>query len=71
MTPSTLARQHFEAAAAEAVRLGLDPDALGRQMLGQIIQSFLTRRSISDVRAELTAALETIDPDTDFMFMRP
>jgi len=31
----------------------------------------LLRRSIQDVRAEILAAAENLDPDADHMFMRP
>jgi hypothetical protein len=56
---------------AQAGVEGQDPDAVGRTLLAEIVKSMLLRRSIGDVRAEILAAADNIDPDTDYMFMRP
>jgi hypothetical protein len=71
MSASDIARRHFEAAMAEAKASGQDLDAVTRQFLPLVTASFLTRRPLKDVRAELIAAAEHADPDEDFMFMRP
>lgn len=71
MSAGEIARTHFSAAMAAAKAEGQDLDAVARNMLSQAITSMLERRSVADVRAELLAAAENVDPDTDYMFMRP
>lgn len=71
MSASDIAKRHFSAALAEGKASGGDPDAIARQTLSLIIATFLERRSVSDVRQELLSAAENVDPDTDYMFMRP
>lgn len=71
MTAGEIARKHFAAAMAAAKAEGQDSDAVARNMLAAAISSMLERRSVTDVRAELLAAAENVDPDTDYMFMRP
>ena len=71
MTPGEIARTHFAAAVAAAKTQGQDVDAVARAMLSAAIASMLERRSVADVRAELLAAAENVDPETDYMFMRP
>jgi hypothetical protein len=71
MNAGQIARAHFAAAMAQAGVEGQDPDAVGRTLLAEIVKSMLLRRSIRDVRAEILAAADNIDPDTDYMFMRP
>lgn len=50
---------------------GQDLDAVARAMLSAAVSSMLERRCVADVRAELLAAAENVDPDTDYAFMRP
>jgi len=71
MTAGDIARQNFAAAMAAAAKEGLDLDAVARTMLSLVVASMLERRGVADVRAELLAAAENVDPDTDYMFMRP
>ena len=71
MSAGEIARTHFAAAVAAAKVQGQDVDAVARNMLSLAIGSMLERRSVGDVRAELLAAAENVDPDTDYMFMRP
>jgi hypothetical protein len=71
MTARQIARKHFTAALAEAEASGIDADALARYTLSLVVESFLAHRPLEDVRAELIAAAENADPDTDYMFMRP
>lgn len=56
---------------AQAEAEGQDRDAVGRTLLAEIVKSMLLRRSIRDVRAEILAAADNVDPETDYMFMRP
>jgi hypothetical protein len=71
MTAGEIARTHFVAAMAAAKASGQDADAVARQMLSLVVSSMLERRGVADVRSELLAAAENVDPDTDYMFMRP
>jgi len=71
MSAGDIARTHFAAAMAAAKAEGQDPDAVARNLLSQVVTSMLERRSVADIRAELLAAADNVDPDTDYMFMRP
>lgn len=71
MNAGQIARCHFAAAMAQAVAEGQDTDAVGRTLLAEVVKSMLLRRSMADVRAEILAMADNIDPDTDYMFMRP
>ena len=71
MSAGDIARKHFAAAMDAAVLEGQDPDAIARCTLSLVITSMLRRRSVSDVRSEILAAAENVDPETDCMFMRP
>lgn len=71
MGAGEIARRHFAAAIAAAKADGHDLDAVARGMLAAAILSMLERRSVADVRAELLAAAENVDPDADYAFMRP
>jgi hypothetical protein len=71
MSASDIARRHFEAAVNEAKQAGHTGDAVARQMLALAISTYLEHRTVADVRAEILAAAENIDPDTDYTFMRP
>jgi hypothetical protein len=71
MSADQIARRHFTAALAEATAEGQDPDAVARCLLNLVIETYLAKRSIADVRSELLFLAENFDPDTDFMFMRP
>jgi hypothetical protein len=71
MTAGDIARAHFTAAMAAATAQGQDADAVVRNMLSLVIASMVERRGVADARAELLAAAENADPDTDYMFMRP
>jgi len=71
MSATMIARRHFEEALAEAEKSRAGRDAVARAMLSQVIAKFLEYRTVADVRAELAAAAENCDPDTDYPFMRP
>ena len=45
--------------------------ATGRALLGMAIALFRQTRSTEDIRRELEATLENLDPDEDYAFMRP
>lgn len=71
MNAGQIARAHFAAAMAQAEAEGQDRDAVGRVLLAEVVKSMLLRRGIRDVRAEILAAADNVDPDADYMFMRP
>ena len=63
-----LARKHLEALLAEAQ---IAKDVAGRAMLAQLVECWLEDRKWQDVASELRFTADSIDPDTDFEFMRP
>jgi RimJ/RimL family protein N-acetyltransferase len=71
MSVSEVTRNHFEAAIREAEAAGYSPEGIARSFLSLVVSKYLETRSVSDVRAELIAAAENCDPDTDYPFMRP
>ena len=71
MSAGNIARSHFAAAMAQAKAEGQDLDAVARTMLAEVVKSMLERRSVKDVQAEILAAADNVDPDKDYMFMRP
>jgi hypothetical protein len=71
MSAGEIARRCFENALSDAAEAGLASDAIARSMLSLAISAFLKERSVKDVRDELLAAADNIDPDTDYIFMRP
>ena len=48
-----------------------DPDVLGRALLNEIVSFWRQSRSWNDVAEELRFTADSLDPDTDFEFMRP
>jgi len=70
-TPGEIAKTHFEAALAQAQAAKIDADTIARYTLSLVIETYLKARSVEDVRSELEAACDHLDPDEDFMFMRP
>ena len=65
-----ICRRHLETAAAEAGP-NVVGDVLGRAMLGQVIAAWRRERPLDDIRAELLAAADNLDPDEEYTFMRP
>ncbi len=71
MTAAEIAKLHFHEARERCVRDGQDAEAMARQMLSSVLSFMLETRALADVRAELLAAADNLDPDMDYMFMRP
>jgi len=71
LSTSQIARKHFDKAIHEAEAAGYDPDVLARHMLGCVVTQYLEKRSVKDVRSELTFLADHCDPETDYVFMRP
>jgi hypothetical protein len=66
-----LVRRHIAALRAEAEGAGIPSDVLGRLLLEQVVELWLSTRSAEDVARQLVFTAEHLDPDTDFTFMRP
>ena len=66
-----LARRHLEALLAEAGEKGVPADAVGRALLGQLVERWLETRPWNDVADELRFTADSLDPDRDYEFMRP
>jgi hypothetical protein len=66
-----LARRHLEALMAEAQAAKIPGDVIGRALLAQLIECWLEDRDWQNVASELRFTADSLDPDTDFEFMRP
>ena len=71
MSLSQLVKKHIDAAVAEAGGHGHPPDAVARTMLSFVIEIYKSNREADDIRAELQYAMDNLDPDQDYEFMRP
>lgn len=71
LSGAQIASDFFQAALRAADEAKIPHDVIGRYMLGQVLSAFLKTRTIADVKGELLAASENIDPETDYIFMRP
>lgn len=65
-----ICRSHLLGAVAESGS-NSTADVVGRSMLGQIIALWRRERSLEDIKAELEATADNLDPDQDYPFMRP
>tara|TARA_R110000868_G_scaffold142460_2_gene359823 strand:- start:593 stop:811 length:219 start_codon:yes stop_codon:yes gene_type:complete len=63
--------KHVDAMIAEAKGEQVPTDVLGRIMFEQVLRIWRESRTLEDIRAELETAVEHLDPDEDFTFMRP
>lgn len=70
-TARDVASPHIEAALAEAREKQLSTDAVARIFFEAVLRVWRETRSPEDIRAELIEAADHLDPDEDFMFMRP
>ena len=66
-----LARIHLDAFLAEAREKNIPKDVAGRAMLTRLIESWKEDRSWQDIASELRFTADSLDPETDFEFMRP
>ena len=71
MTASEIARSHFEAAMQSADSDGQGRQAVARNLMAEALKLYLQSRTLDDVRSELIATADNLDPDTDYVFMRP
>jgi hypothetical protein len=68
---SSLVDRHVAALLADADTAGVSNDVLGRQLLHRVVEIWRRERSADDVAQELRFTADSLDPDTDFEFMRP
>ena len=66
-----LVNRHFGALLEEAEREKIPADVIGRLLLRKVTVLWLESRSCDDVASELRFAIDNLDPDQDFTFMRP
>lgn len=71
MSAYSIARQHMDAAQAEAAEAGVDIDTLLRAMLATLAERYRDARGPDDLRAVLQYQLDNAQGDEDHMFMRP
>jgi hypothetical protein len=71
MSLSTVVKKHVDAAVAEAAAEGHPADIVARTMLSFVIEIYRENRDLEDIRSELQYAMDNLDPDQDFEFMRP
>ncbi|MDO8423550.1 MAG: hypothetical protein Q7S99_15465 [Parvibaculum sp.] len=63
--------KHVDAMKADADAEQIPGDVLGRIMFEQVLRIWRESRTLDDIRSELETAIEHLDPDEDFTFMRP
>jgi hypothetical protein len=70
-SPYMLARRHLDTLIDEAKEVGHPKDLVGRALLHELVQVWLTERSWEDVASELRFTADSLEPDRDYEFMRP
>jgi hypothetical protein len=65
-----ICRAHLTAAAHEAGP-NVSLDVVGRAMLGEIVAVWREQRTLADIKDELVATSDNLDPDEEYAFMRP
>jgi hypothetical protein len=70
-TARDIVTAHVDAILKEAAGLQIPTDVLGRVMFEHVLRMWRETRTEEDVKSELLAAIDHLDPDEDFMFMRP
>ncbi|MBX3707704.1 MAG: hypothetical protein KF911_13825 [Pseudomonadales bacterium] len=71
MSAYGIARQHVEAALAEATGEGVDGDVVLRALLATLAERYRELKGTDDLRAVLQFQLDNCRGDEDHMFMRP
>jgi len=70
-TARELVSGHVAALLEQARRENVPTDVVGRLLLERVIALWRESRSTEDVASELRFAIENLDGDQDFAFMRP
>lgn len=71
MSSYELVARHVSAALQEASTRSISSDVVARCLLSEAIRIFREQRSIDDIAAELTAAIDNLDEDAPLAFIRP
>jgi hypothetical protein len=71
MSTYDLVARHVAAALEEAGEKSIASDVVARCLLSEAIRLFRQDRSIEDIAAELTAAVDNLDEDAPLAFIRP
>ena len=71
MSAYTIARQHVDAALAEAAESGIDGETLLRALLATLAERYRALKGPDDLRSVLQFQLDNAEGDEDYMFMRP
>jgi hypothetical protein len=66
-----LAARALEQVLGEARAEGIPSDVMGRALLVRLVEGWLAERPWQDVASELVFFAESLDPETEFQFMRP
>jgi len=66
-----LVRQHVGNLLRDARDQRIPSDVVGRLLVNEAIEIWKQERSLADVSRELEFIAGSLDPDTDFEFMRP
>ena len=66
-----LVRRYFTALCAEASTAGSSLDVVGRLLIDEVITLWRRSRPASDIADELEFLSANLDPDQDYVFMRP
>ena len=71
MSLSQISSKHLKAAITEAGEIGYRADEVASAMFSEVIRVWREEKTPTQIADELTAAIDNIDPDTDYTFMRP
>jgi len=67
----SIVKKHFAALLSEAREAEIPTDVVGRAILARLVEVWAEERQWQDVASELRFTADSLDPDTDFEFMRP
>ena len=70
-TARTIVTAHVDAALAEAEEAKVAKDTIARILFEKALNIWRDERELEDIASELTAAIDNLNPDEDYTFMRP
>jgi hypothetical protein len=66
-----LVTEHLAQLLTAASERGIPPELIGRLLLDEVVALWRRSRSLEDIAAELDFVKSNLDPDQDYVFMRP
>ena len=69
--PSTIVKKHYEAAMAEAADIGIPADTMARTTLSFVMMTLREHNTTAQIRDELVYVIDNLDPNEEYVFMRP